>query len=104
MEHRSQRQKSVVFAPELSICIATYNRGKFIGETLDSILSQLVPGVELIVVDGASPDDTPGVMAQHLSHHPEIRYYREQVNSGFDRDYDKTVRYNKRLLSVALRN
>lgn len=29
---------------KLSICIATYNRGMFIGETLDSILSQMQPG------------------------------------------------------------
>ena len=79
--------------PKLSICIATYNRGKFIGETLDSILCQLMPGVELIVVDGASSDNTRGVMAQYLSRHPEIRYFREQENSGFDRDYDKAVGY-----------
>lgn len=49
--------------------------------------------MELIVVDGASPDDTAEVMSQYLSHHPEIRYYREQENSGIDRDYDKAVGY-----------
>lgn len=79
--------------PILSICIATYNRGKFIGETLDSILSQMQSGVELIVVDGASPDNTPEVMVQYLSRCPEIRYYREQENSGVDKDYDKAVSY-----------
>ena len=79
--------------PRLSICIATYNRGKFIGETFDSILSQLPPYVELIVVDGASPDKTPEVMAQYLLQHPEMRYFREQENSGIDRDYDKAVGY-----------
>ena len=78
---------------KLSICIATYNRGKFIGETLDSILSQMSPDVELVVVDGASPDNTPEVMAQYLLRHPEIRYYREQENSGIDRDYDKAIGY-----------
>lgn len=78
---------------KLSICIATYNRGKFIGETLDSILSQMLPGVELVVVDGASPDNTPEVMAQYLLRYPEIRYFREQENSGIDRDYDKAVGY-----------
>ena len=79
--------------PKLSICIATYNRGKFIGETLNSILSQMSPGVELVVVDGASPDNTPEVMAQYLLRRPEIRYFREQENSGVDRDYDKAVGY-----------
>lgn len=81
--------------PKLSICIATYNRAKFIGETLDSILSQLVDGVELIIVDGASPDNTQEVMEQYTSRFPEIRYYREEQNSGIDADYDKAVGYAK---------
>ena len=79
--------------PKLSICIATYNRGQFIGETLDSILSQIVSDVELVIVDGASPDNTPEVMAQYLLRYPEIRYFREQENSGVDGDYDKAVGY-----------
>lgn len=79
--------------PRLSICIATYNREKYIGETLDTILSQMPTGVELVVVDGASPDNTSGVMAQYLLKYPEINYYREQKNSGIDQDYDKAIGY-----------
>ena len=79
--------------PVLSICIATYSRGKFIGETIESILCQLVAGVELIVVDGASPDDTSEVMVRYASRHPDIRYFREQENTGVDGDYDKAVGY-----------
>ncbi len=78
---------------KLSICIATYNRGKFIGETLDTILSQMQPMVELVVVDGASPDNTPEVMAEYTSRYPALRYYRETENSGIDGDYDKAVGY-----------
>lgn len=79
--------------PRLSICIATYGRGQFIGETLDSILAQIDPAVELLVVDGASPDNTYEVMKQYLVGHPGVRYYREHENSGVDRDYDKAVGY-----------
>lgn len=77
----------------LSICIATYNRGRFIGETLNSILSQMSPEVELVVVDGASPDNTLEVMASYVLAYPEIRYFREVENSGIDADYDKAVGY-----------
>jgi abequosyltransferase len=80
---------------KLTICIATYNRGRFISETLDSILNQMQSGVELVVVDGASPDNTSDVMAQYVSRYPEIRYYRELENSGIDKDYDKAVGYAK---------
>ncbi|BBO99918.1 glycosyltransferase family 2 protein [Sulfuriferula nivalis] len=78
---------------KLSICIATYSRGAFIGATLDSILVQMEPGVEIVVVDGASPDSTPEVMARYVLQHPEIRYFRESINSGVDADFDKAVGY-----------
>jgi abequosyltransferase len=79
--------------PLLSICMATYKRGRFIGQTLESILPQLVPEVELVIVDGASPDETESVVKQYIRRHPAIRYVREVVNSGIDRDYDKAVSY-----------
>lgn len=78
---------------DLSICITTYNRGNFIKETLDSILHQLRPNIELIVVEGCSPDNTEEVMRDYVNKHPQVRYYREQENSGIDKDYDKAVGY-----------
>jgi len=78
---------------KLSICIATYKRAAFIGETLESIIAQLVPGVEIVVVDGASPDDTAGVVAPIAARCPALRYHRERENSGADGDFDKAVGY-----------
>ncbi|MDZ4098683.1 MAG: glycosyltransferase, partial [Methylophilaceae bacterium] len=49
--------------------------------------------VELVVVDGASPDNTPEVMAPYVLNYPEIHYFRELENSGIDADYDKAVGY-----------
>ena len=80
-------------AVRLSICIATFKRGLFIGQTLDSIIAQLQAGVEIVIVDGASPDTTPEVVAAYASRHPQVRYFRESVNSGVDQDYDKSVGY-----------
>lgn len=77
----------------LSICIATFNRAAFIGETLDALIQQLRPDVEIVIVDGASPDDTEGAVTPYLENSPLIRYYRETVNSGVDGDYDKAVAY-----------
>lgn len=77
----------------LSVCIATLNRGSYIGKTLDSIVTQLVTGTELLVVDGASTDSTPDIMAKYVKEYPRIRYIREQKNSGFDADFDKAVSY-----------
>jgi abequosyltransferase len=78
---------------KLSVCITTYNRGNFIAETLDSLMPQLNSKIELIVVDGCSPDNTEDVMREYVAKHPEVQYYREQENSGIDKDYDKAVGY-----------
>lgn len=78
---------------KLSICVATYNRAAYIAETLDAIVSQLPANVELVVVDGASPDNTEAVVARCLHRHPHIRYVRETENSGVDRDFDKAIGY-----------
>jgi abequosyltransferase len=77
----------------LSLCMATYNRGAFIAATLDSILPQLGEGVELLIVDGASTDDTETVVRAYVQRFPQVRYYRETENSGIDGDFDKAVGY-----------
>jgi len=38
-------------AIRLSICIATLNRAAFIGETLESMISQATGDVEIVIVD-----------------------------------------------------
>lgn len=81
--------------PKLSVCIATYRRAGFVAETLDSILRQLTPEVELIVVDGDSPDNTQEVVTRIAVRCPALRYYREKANSGVDGDYDKAVGYSE---------
>lgn len=78
---------------KLSICIATFKRGDVIAETLDSIVRQLQDEVEVVIVDGGSPDNTAKVVAPYARDYPNIRYIREDTNSGLDQDYDKSVGY-----------
>lgn len=75
----------------LSICIATLNRGDVIGETLASIVPQLTDEVELVVLDGASPDNTAQVVQPFADLYDNVRYVVAETNSGFDEDYDKVV-------------
>jgi abequosyltransferase len=81
--------------PKLSICIATYKRGAYIGHTLEGILDSLPAGVEVVVVDGASPDDTAQVVESFVRRNRAVRYFREPTNSGVDRDFDKAMCYAK---------
>jgi abequosyltransferase len=77
--------------PKLSICIATLNRAAFIGETLDSIIAQSTSEVEIVVLDGASKDNTQQVVAERQRLFPRLRYLREDANGGVDQDFDKAV-------------
>ena len=77
--------------PILSICIATYNRAGFIGETLDSIIPQLDDDVELLVVDGASSDNTEDIVRKYAQKESRIRYVRLSAKGGVDQDFDKSV-------------
>lgn len=80
-------------AVRLSICIATYKRATYIGDTLASFLPTLPAGVEVLIVDGASPDNTRDVVEAYQANYPRLAYFREDENSGVDGDYDKAVSY-----------
>ncbi|MBF0230747.1 MAG: glycosyltransferase family 2 protein [Desulfamplus sp.] len=81
--------------PLLSICIATYNRADYIGETLNSIIPQLNDDVELLVVDGASTDNTEAVVSEFVQKESRLRYIRLSAKGGIDYDYDQAVKFAK---------
>lgn len=75
----------------LSICMATRNRGAFIGATLESIVCQATDEIEIVVLDGASTDNTVEVVRRYQERFPRLRYFRQETNSGIDRDFAKAV-------------
>lgn len=81
----------MAITPRLTICIATYNRAAYIGKTIESILSQLCDGVELLIVDGASTDSTAEVAGSYTSVDSRVRYVRLPAKGGVDHDYCRAV-------------
>jgi glycosyltransferase involved in cell wall biosynthesis len=75
----------------LSLCIATLNRAKFIGVTLESILLQITDEVEVVVVDGASTDGTESVVVGLFAERPNCHYHRLAQKGGVDLDYCHAV-------------
>src|SRR5438045_2731868 len=65
--------------PDVSVVIPSYNRAHLIGETLDSVLAQDVPGMEILVVDDGSTDATEAVVLGRYG--DRVRYVR-QANGG----------------------
>ena len=65
----------------VSIIMPSYNTGRFISETIESVLAQSYSDWELIIVDDCSNDNTDDVVSQYLTD-KRIRYIKNETNSG----------------------
>ena len=68
-------------APLLSVVIPAYNYGRFLDRCVQSVLDQNVDDMEVLVLDNASMDETPEVMAMFAAD-PRVRYMRNRHNLG----------------------
>jgi glycosyltransferase involved in cell wall biosynthesis len=67
--------------PSVSVVMPTYNADRYLGQAIDSILSQTHQAFELLVVDDGSTDDTPGLLASYAESDPRVRVI-SQSNQG----------------------
>lgn len=67
--------------PLLSVVIPTYNYARFLRQCVQSVLDQGLDNIEVLVLDNASTDDTPQVMAE-FSEDRRVRYMRNRYNYG----------------------
>lgn len=61
-------------SPKISIIIPSYNKVKYIGSTLDSIVFQKYPNCEVIIQDGGSKDGTLEVIKEYAKRWPFIKW------------------------------
>lgn len=59
-----------------------YNEMPFLKESLDSILAQTYPNVEILIADNASTDGTSDLCAEYAAKHKNIRHIRHAENIG----------------------
>ena len=60
----------------VTVAICTRNRAPFLQRAIDSVLPQLTPESELLLVDNTSTDDTPQIIARAATQ-PQVRALRE---------------------------
>lgn len=73
--------------PLVSIITPSYNQGKFIRETIESVLSQDYEDIEYIIIDGGSTDNTVDIVKEYKN---RLTFIMEQdngqsnaINKGF---------------------
>lgn len=73
----------------ISVCMATYNGERYLPEQVASILAQLAPTDELIIVDDASRDGTVAYL-ESLGD-PRIRIHRNKANLSHVQSFAKAI-------------
>ncbi len=67
----------MAFNPKISIIIASKNGGRFLRQTLDSILQQSFTDHEIVIADSASTDDTLDILQEYKNNGHNIRWISE---------------------------
>lgn len=66
--------------PKVSVIIPAYNGGEYLGEAIQSVLTQSYPHFELIVVDDKSPEDTSQIIRRFTD--PRLQLIVHAENQG----------------------
>jgi glycosyltransferase involved in cell wall biosynthesis len=73
--------------PTFSVYIPAYNRARYLGQAIESVLNQTFEDFELIIIDDCSTDNTKEVV--HGYKDKRIRYYYNEKNLGCVASHNK---------------
>ena len=75
--------------PSVSVGVPVYNGEAHLEEAVASVLAQTFRDFEVIISDNASTDGTPAIAEELARRDPRVRYARNPVNIGVDRNFDR---------------
>jgi glycosyltransferase involved in cell wall biosynthesis len=79
----------VTDAPALSVMIPNYNYGRYIAETIRSVLAQAPADLEIVIADNASTDDSVAVVRRQAD--PRVRLEVNACNVGFAANLERVA-------------
>ena len=68
-----------IFLPKISIVTPSFNQGKYIERTIQSVISQKYENLEYIIIDGGSSDDSVKIIQLYES---SLAYWVSERDSG----------------------
>ncbi|WP_109489320.1 glycosyltransferase [Occallatibacter savannae] len=89
-EERAKRAQRPMWDPRISVCMASYNGGPYVDAQLQSILSQLGPNDEVVIVDDGSTDDT--VLRIEEIADARVKLLRHRANAGVLATFEDALR------------
>jgi len=86
--------------PEISIILPTYNRSTYLLNCLNSVINQVFPDWELIIIDDGSEDNTFEVVNPFIQKFDNIRYLKHKNrrqafsrNAGIQASFGKYITF-----------
>ena len=73
----------------ISVCMASFNGSKYIERQVQSILLQLKPDDEVVIVDDASEDDTVSKILDFND--PRVRLFENDINCGVIAAFERSL-------------
>lgn len=77
--------------PRVSVCIPTYNYGRYVGAAIESVLAQTCGDFELLVVDNCSTDTTKEVVARYVTQDERVAYFCNDRNLGMVGNWNRCL-------------
>src|SRR5258706_16339794 len=65
--------------PKISIVVPSFNQGRYIEETIRSVIMQGYPNLEFIIIDGGSDDNTAEII---MKYEKDIAYWGSEKDKG----------------------
>lgn len=81
--------------PLVSVLMTSYNREKYIGEAISSVLASTYTNFELIIVDDLSRDKTVSIAREYASKDSRVKIYVNEQNLGDYPNRNKAASYAK---------
>ena len=75
-------------APLVSIGLPVFNGEAYVAKAIESVLSQTLPDLELIICDNCSTDSTQSICEAFAANDQRVRYVRHPANLGAGPNYD----------------
>lgn len=87
---------------KIDILLATYNGEKYVGEQIESILTQTYKNINLIISDDKSQDNTRKIIEEYAKKDQRITIFFQEENLGYIKNFEfliKQVKSNYFMLS-----
>lgn len=77
--------------PLISVLIPSYNYGRFIEQSVDSVLAQTYENFEVIVTDNRSTDATMQILRERYGSDPRVRIFENETNIGLVANFNRAL-------------